>query len=246
MAESRPDPSLEARFAPLDDTENVVVSQASQQTETYVPDRAAASSAGPGGRIGDYEILAEIARGGMGVVYKARHVRLGSLAAVKLIRSGEFAGEQEIQRFHTEARAAAQLSHPGIVSVHQVGEHAGQHFLAMAYVDGQSLWQRVKELPLEPKFAAKLMQQVADAIQYAHDRGIIHRDLKPQNILLETSGPQPSTLNPKSPTSAWQRTRRAIPASPQAAMCSAHRATCRRNRRRGNSPKSVRSPTFIR
>lgn len=139
-------------------------------------------------RIGDYQILGEIARGGMGVVYKAQHQQLKRLAAVKLIRSGEFAGEQEIRRFQTEAAAAAKLDHPGIVPVFEVGEQAGQHFLAMAYVDGQSLWQLVKESPLDPKRASRLIQQVAQAVQYAHDRGIIHRDLKPQNILIAADG----------------------------------------------------------
>ncbi len=142
------------------------------------------------GRIGDYEIIREIARGGMGVVYQARHVSLGRMAAVKLIRSGEFAGQQEVRRFQLEAEAAAKLEHPGIVQIYEVGQHAGQPFLALAYVDGQSLWQRVKETPLEPKLAARLMQQVAEAVEYAHSRGIIHRDLKPQNILL-TKDDQP-------------------------------------------------------
>ena len=138
--------------------------------------------------IGDYEILSEIARGGMGVVYKARHKTLGRLAAVKLIKSGELADAEQIRRFHDEAKAAAQLDHPAIVPVFEAGEHQGQHFMALAFVDGVSLWSRVKDSPLEPKDAARIMQQVSEAMQYAHDRGIIHRDLKPQNVLLSKEG----------------------------------------------------------
>ncbi len=93
-----------------------------------------------------------------------------------------------IRRFHLEAEAAAQLDHPGIVPVFEVGEHAGQPYLAMAYVEGQSLWQRVKVSPLDPHEAAGIMQQVAEAVHHAHERGIIHRDLKPQNILITTGG----------------------------------------------------------
>jgi serine/threonine protein kinase len=119
MTESQPDPSFCTQQAHTGETNAGAGSPSLPGTRTYVPDLADAQSEHIGGRIGDYELLAEIARGGMGVVYKARHVRLGSLAAVKLIRSGEFAGEQEIQRFHTEARAAAQLSHPGIVPVNE-------------------------------------------------------------------------------------------------------------------------------
>ncbi len=139
-------------------------------------------------KVGDYELLYEIARGGMGVVYKARHTKLGRLAAVKLIRSGDLAGEEEIRRFYAEAEAASQLDHPGIVPLFEAGQENGQHYLAMAFVDGPSLWQKVKEQPLEPREAARVMQQVAEAVQHAHERGIIHRDLKPQNILMTSTG----------------------------------------------------------
>lgn len=135
-------------------------------------------------RIEDYEFISEIARGGMGVVYKAKHKTLGRLAAIKLMRSGEFADKEEMRRFLAEAEAAAQLDHSGIVSVYEAGAQGGQHFIAMAFVDGQSLWQRVREQPFEQHEAARLMQQVAEAVQYAHEQGIIHRDLKPQNIML--------------------------------------------------------------
>jgi len=138
--------------------------------------------------VGDYEILREIARGGMGVVYPARHRKLGRIVALKMILGSKFASEEQIARFHAEAEAAAKLDHPGIVPVFEVGEFEGEHFLAMAFVDGQSLLQRIKEAPLLPAEAAQLLKQVAEALDHAHRHGIVHRDLKPQNILLTKDG----------------------------------------------------------
>ncbi|MEQ8784793.1 MAG: bifunctional serine/threonine-protein kinase/formylglycine-generating enzyme family protein [Pirellulaceae bacterium] len=138
---------------------------------------------------GDYELIEEIARGGMGVVYKARQKRLNRLVALKMIRSGEFADEEQVKRFRSEAEAAAQLDHSGIVPVHEVGEAYGQHFYSMAFVDGPSLFSKVREDgPLTAEHAASLLQRVAEAVQYAHDQGIAHRDIKPQNILLNKNG----------------------------------------------------------
>lgn len=134
---------------------------------------------------GDYELLDEIARGGMGVVYRARQVRLNRTVALKMILSGQFAGEADVQRFQTEAEAAAQLDHPGIVPVYEVGEHEGHHFFSMGLVDGDSLAARIADGPLPAKEAAALVRRIADAIQYAHSKGVIHRDLKPANILLD-------------------------------------------------------------
>jgi WD40 repeat protein/tRNA A-37 threonylcarbamoyl transferase component Bud32 len=136
----------------------------------------------------DYELLEKIARGGMGMVYKARHKKLNRIVALKMILSGQFASDEELGRFHTEAEAAAQLDHPGIVPVFEVGEHDGQHFFSMGFVEGGSLWTRVKERPLPAKEAAGLVKQIAEAVAYAHERGIIHRDLKPGNVLLEKDG----------------------------------------------------------
>jgi formylglycine-generating enzyme required for sulfatase activity/predicted Ser/Thr protein kinase len=137
---------------------------------------------------GDYELLQEIARGGMGVVYKARQVTLNRIVAVKMILGGQLAGPEDVQRFRTEAEAAAQLDHPGIVPIYEVGEQDGQHYFSMGFVEGQSLAKRVAEGPLEPRAAAEMVKTVSEAVQYAHDKGVIHRDLKPGNILLDKVG----------------------------------------------------------
>jgi serine/threonine protein kinase/formylglycine-generating enzyme required for sulfatase activity len=137
---------------------------------------------------GDYELLLEIARGGMGVVFKARQVSLNRIVAVKMILAGSFAGPEGVQRFRTEAEAAAQLDHPGIVPIYEVGQHEGQHYFSMGFVDGQSLSKRVAESPLPAREAAEIVRAVANAVQYAHDKGVIHRDLKPGNILMDKAG----------------------------------------------------------
>jgi len=140
---------------------------------------------------GDYELLEEIARGGMGVVYKARQKSLGRLVAVKLILAGQFAGKQIAQRFKSEAIAAAVLQHPNIVAVHEVGVHNGQHFFSMDYVEGQNLADLVGQRPLRPREAARYVKLIAEAIHYAHGQGILHRDLKPSNVLIEAATDQP-------------------------------------------------------
>ena len=136
-------------------------------------------------QVGDYLLLSKIAQGGMGVVYKARQISLNRIVAVKMIRDAEFASDEEIQRFQVEAEAAAALQHPGIVPIYQIGNAEGQHYFSMAYVEGQSLAQMVRDAPMHPKKAAIYLSKVAKAVHYAHEQGIIHRDLKPANVLVD-------------------------------------------------------------
>ncbi len=139
-------------------------------------------------RFGDYELEREIARGGMGVVFKARQVSLNRPVALKMILASQLASHDEVQRFYVEAEAAAKLDHPGIVPIYEVGEQDGQHFFSMRLVEGGALSDLVKDGPVSPRQAAKLVQAIADAVQYAHARNIVHRDLKPANILLDNDG----------------------------------------------------------
>src|SRR5205809_588869 len=136
---------------------------------------------------GDYELLEEIARGGMGVVYRARQLSLGRIVALKMILAGQFASQQIIQRFRGEVTAAALLQHPNIVAIHDVGIHDGQHYFSMDYVEGEDLSQIVGNRPLPPAKAARYVKLIAEAIHYAHQQGILHRDLKPSNVLVDAN-----------------------------------------------------------
>jgi WD40 repeat protein/serine/threonine protein kinase len=135
-------------------------------------------------RLGKYELLEELARGGMGVVYKARHTGLGSIVAVKMIRSGVLATATDVERFQREARAAARLQHPNIVTIHDIGEQDGQHYFSMDYVAGANLAELARVKPFSPKQAAEITAGIAEAIQYAHEQGVLHRDIKPSNVIL--------------------------------------------------------------
>jgi serine/threonine protein kinase/tetratricopeptide (TPR) repeat protein len=159
-----------------------------------VADLTVASGVAPGGTPGSfpvtfpgYDVLEEIGRGGMGVVYKARQRRLNRYVALKVILSGPHASPENKARFLIEAEAGARLQHPNIVQVYDVGEHAGFSYIALELIEGTNLrnWQAGR--PIEPRLAASLVLVLARAVQHAHDQGIIHRDLKPANILLAGS-----------------------------------------------------------
>jgi tRNA A-37 threonylcarbamoyl transferase component Bud32/tetratricopeptide (TPR) repeat protein len=136
-------------------------------------------------RFGDYEILETIAKGGMGVVYKARQRKLNRIVALKMILAGQFADQDDIDRFYVEAEAAAQLRHPNIVGIFEVGECEGQHYFSMEYIEGKSLSDLVREHPLAPRAAAKFVKTISHAMYYAHQEGVLHRDLKPSNVLVD-------------------------------------------------------------
>jgi hypothetical protein len=136
----------------------------------------------------DYEIVREIARGAMGIVYEARQRSLGRIVALKVVQKGLLASEDEIRRFAIEAEAAGRLDHPGIVPVYEFGQRDGQPYYSMAYVRGKSLNRLVEHGPLPPARAVAVIVKVAEAVQFAHSQGVIHRDIKPSNILIDDAG----------------------------------------------------------
>ena len=136
-------------------------------------------------RWGDYELLAEIGRGGMGVVYHARQESLSRDVAVKMIIEGKLASSIDQQRFQKEAEATAKLDHPCIVPVYEVGHFDGRPYFTMKYIAGETLQDRIARGPLSPRIAARILAEVAEGIAFAHSQGVLHRDLKPSNIIID-------------------------------------------------------------
>ena len=158
-------------------------------TVVQEPSAAAGSSPlRPSGRfprfLGEYELIEEIARGGMGVVYRARQDKLNRLVAVKLIRSGSLAGAEDLRRFRHEAEAIADLDHPNIIPIYEIGQEDDQPYFSMKLIEGGNLTRHVERLKDEPAAVAALIAKVARAVHFAHQRTILHRDIKPSNILL--------------------------------------------------------------
>jgi serine/threonine protein kinase/WD40 repeat protein len=184
-------PACEERSQRLDaEADQVVAALRGRSAYPSTADGYARSAAGdtlPAGRlyVPGYELLGEVGRGGMGVVYQARQLGLNRSVALKMILAGPFARPEELVRFHVEGELLARLAHPSIVRVYEIGHADGRPYLAMEWVDGGNLADRLAGAAGEPRVGAALVEQLARAVQYAHDRGIIHRDLKPANILLQ-------------------------------------------------------------
>jgi tetratricopeptide (TPR) repeat protein len=157
-------------------------------TASRIVARAADGSAAAPVQVPGYEILGELGRGGMGVVYKARQTSLGRLVALKMILAGVHASPAQLARFRTEAEAVARLQHPNIVHIYEIEEQEGRPCLSLEFVEGQSLAQKLSASPQPPRQAAKLVEVLARTMHYAHEHGIVHRDLKPSNILLTADG----------------------------------------------------------
>jgi WD40 repeat protein/tRNA A-37 threonylcarbamoyl transferase component Bud32 len=160
---------------------------------TIVADGGETAAPGPAAlrdriNIPGYEILGELGRGGMGVVYKARHLKLNRLVALKMILSGIHAGADELKRFRNEAEAVASVQHPNLVQIYEIGEHDGHPFFSLEFVDGRTLALTLGGKPQPPHSAALMVEQLARAVHAAHQSGIIHRDLKPSNVLLTAAG----------------------------------------------------------
>lgn len=160
---------------------------APRRSEPVVPEALPAADQAPW-VFGDYLLEEQLGHGGMGVIYRATQRSLNRTVSVKLLLLGRYSSEESIRRFRREAQSAAALRHPHIVSVYEVGEHEGQPYLTLEYIDGQSLAQVLRQGPLEPRRAAEYARTIAEAIHYAHVQGVLHRDVKPSNVLLDAFG----------------------------------------------------------
>lgn len=174
-----PDATLAANL-PTNPDETIVLGRSGTGESSPLPAR--------GTVIGNYELIQEIARGGMGAVFRARHLHLGREVALKMILSGTFASPEEIRRFLAEAVAAASLEHEQIATIYEVGQHLGYPYFTMQLIQGGSLSERLDRYRADPESAARLVFQIAQAVEYAHQQGFIHRDMKPSNILIDDRG----------------------------------------------------------
>lgn len=198
MARDHPDlaPELRELWAVAQFAHLARALEPGKQSTTTLPPKGPPTAAGEATAVagtsalprdfGDFQLLEELGRGGMGVVYKARQKSLDRLVALKMVREAHLAAEEDRARFRTEAEAAARLKHPNIVTVHEVGAASGQAYLCMEFVDGETLAEKVRTGgPLPPRDAARLVATIARAVEHAHAQGILHRDLKPSNVLLQ-------------------------------------------------------------
>ena len=182
-------------------------------TKCDIPDGPLPKAIGlEGVTVPGYDILEELGRGGMGVVYKARHRRLRRLVALKMVLAGAHVGQAGLARFRAEAEAVAKLVHPNIVQIFETGEHEGRPYFSLEFVEGGSLDQRINKSPTTPRLAAEFVEILARTMDVAHQRGIVHRDLKPANILLANLDSSSSVLRTRDSDSAtlpgdhWSRT----------------------------------------
>src|SRR5262245_56011933 len=182
---------LRRRVSALQDLNAALGGPSPTADDAATPDTAPWSEPGVARRsahapnVPGYEILEELGRGGMGVVYKARHLALGRVVALKMVLAGAHVGEKQRRRFRAEAEVAARLSHPHIVQVYEVGEQDDCPYLSLEYVEGGNLHDVLSQSRPAPAESAALVEQLARAVDYAHRRGVVHRDLKPANILLQ-------------------------------------------------------------
>jgi serine/threonine protein kinase len=203
-AEGLGQPGSEGRSRPVPKVIDFGLSDGGEAVDSSLPRTAsgaleepASPAQAPPSRVGDYEILEELGRGGMGVVYKALDRRLERVVALKTLRASVVERGQrlvrglpdpELARFIREARAVAQLQHPHIVQVYDIGDYEGLAYVALEFVSGRSLAEKLRQEPLTPRAAAAIVAQLANTLHYAHEKGILHRDLKPSNVMLTPDG----------------------------------------------------------